>query len=384
MAEPIKQKNGRWKIRSAYQDPITKQWATKMKTFDTKRECQDFDAAVRTGSLSGEIQKEVLLMDFFDLWFDTFKKDTVSLARQQKILLVKEDLIAFFGEKQKLKDINKIKYQQFLNWLGNERETKRGNKKVGLSKETVENKHAIFSSLILEAIDMRYITVNPCRRAKITGKERESSVEKTLDIEDLKILKNHVLTKEDCDSKFFILTQIYTGARYQEVAALQWNNLVESESHIEIKRAFITGDGPKHFGPTKSQAGVRNIDVQAEIFRYLKRHKSYQAQRVLKGEIINPYNLLFASDDTFPISNSAVNKYLKRCCNEAGIPTITSHGFRHTKTDTLVLAGNDIVYISNQIGHADINTTVKIYNKLNNDIKEKNKKIQENYLSENL
>lgn len=42
-----------------------------------------------------------------------------------------------------------------------------------------------------------------------------------------------------------------------------------------------------------------------------------------------------------------------------------------------------MIYTQKQLGHVDASTTLKYYSQLNEDIRDKNKKIQEEFLKEN-
>lgn len=54
------------------------------------------------------------------------------------------------------------------------------------------------------------------------------------------------------------------------------------------------------------------------------------------------------------------------------IPPITAHGLRHTFATMLYLAGVDILTAKDQLGHADIKTTLEIYTHLDKIYKKKN------------
>ncbi|MFU1845183.1 site-specific integrase, partial [Enterococcus faecium] len=76
--------------------------------------------------------------------------------------------------------------------------------------------------------------------------------------------------------------------------------------------------------PTKSEAGVRNIDVPSSLFYYLKKYEMEQKKKILRGDLRNPQNFVFVSKkNSWPISNSSVNKYIKETCELANIERIS-------------------------------------------------------------
>lgn len=94
--------------------------------------------------------------------------------------------------------------------------------------------------MFLEALDMQYIHSNPTRNIKLTGQVPEKKSNKTISIDDLTKFKEALLSRENTTSKYFILVQLYTGARYQEVAALTWDRIDESNEVIKIKMPIST------------------------------------------------------------------------------------------------------------------------------------------------
>lgn len=374
MAAPKMIKKGFWEQRFKYKDPITNKWRDKYISGKTKKEVEEKYDNFKSSLNSGIGGKDFKLLDFFDSWVETFKSN-VSTGRKQKMTLVRKNLEDFFGDEQTIRGVTKLTYQKFVNWLGTPAATSR--KKGGkiLSKETITNRHNIVKSMFLEAIDMQIITANPTRNIKISGDEEpEHKSNLTISLEDTEKFKNELLSRADSVSKFFILTQLYTGCRYQEAAALTWDDLDQENGIIHITKAFKYDGGEKRIGPTKSKAGVRSVDVPSSLFQELRRYKLHQKELMIAGRLINPKNFVFCNDrDTWPISNSVVNKMIRMVCESAGIPRISSHSLRHGKIDALILADADLIYIKDQVGHRQISQSWE-YASASNESREKNKK----------
>ncbi|GCF92463.1 site-specific integrase [Enterococcus florum] len=378
MAKPIKLPNGKWRIRFRYKDPLTNEWKNKMITKDTKKELNQSYIDFQSKIMKGENLQSVKLIDFFDTWVETFKEGKVSDGRIQKIHLTRKNLLEFFGENQTLRGVTKLNYQKWVNWLA---EPGNVNEK-GLALETVQNRHNIAKSMFIEALDMQYIHTNPTRNIKLVGQVPEHKSQKTISYEDMQKFRSALLSREDTPSKFFVLVQIYTGCRYQEVAALTWDDLNEEDETISIRRAFKYDAGHKRFGPTKSDAGIRETDAPSYLFAQLKRFHIKQKEDMLSRRIRNPQNLIFVNDkDGWPISNSAVNKYIKETCELAEVKQISTHSFRHAKSDFLIMAEADPIYIKAQLGHKDITQSYE-YASSTKENRRKNKRKAEQFLRE--
>lgn len=61
------------------------------------------------------------------------------------------------------------------------------------------------------------------------------------------------------------------------------------------------------------------------------------------------------------LSNAAVNKTLKNTCKDLGIKEISVHGLRHTHASILLYKRISVYYVSERLGHADIETTHEHY-----------------------
>ncbi|MFF5994698.1 tyrosine-type recombinase/integrase [Lysinibacillus sp. KU-BSD001] len=61
------------------------------------------------------------------------------------------------------------------------------------------------------------------------------------------------------------------------------------------------------------------------------------------------------------ISNTNANKLLKKTLLELDIEPITVHGLRHTHASVLLYKNASIYYVSERLGHGDIENTLKEY-----------------------
>lgn len=83
-----------------------------MITKETKKAGKIAEVAFLSKIMNSENLKSVKLLDFYDMWVETFKKDKVSARRLQKIAITMKNLESFFGESQTLRSVTKIKDQQ--------------------------------------------------------------------------------------------------------------------------------------------------------------------------------------------------------------------------------------------------------------------------------
>src|SRR5699024_10925416 len=147
-----------------------------------------------------------------------------------------------------------------------------------------------------------------------------------------KKFRSVLLARPDTTGKYFVLTQLYTGCRYQEIAALLWDDLDEENGTIAIRRAYQYQEEERGLGKTKTPYSIRDVDVPASLFRELRKYKAIQNERMLLGKLKNPRGLVFVNDrNTWPVTNDYINEYIDETCRLSEVPRITSHAFRHAK-----------------------------------------------------
>lgn len=87
-------------------------------------------------------------------------------------------------------------------------------------------------------------------------------------------------------------------------------------------------------------------------------------KKLFKLTPLNYMNLVFYSPASKykVISNTNANKLLKKLLEELNINTsITVHGLRHTHGSILLFKKASIHYVSERLGHEDIQTTLTTY-----------------------
>ncbi|MBO0427580.1 site-specific integrase [Vagococcus fluvialis] len=375
MAEPIKQKSGKYRYRIRIKHPITNVWIERSTTQKSKKACIEWEREIRSDILCGMNPDSVKIIPFFDLWFETYKRGTVGPDHKNKINSTRNTILEFFGEDQLINNLTKIKYQQWINYLGFDKRQ---------AKSTVLDKHKIFKSVIIEAVETGYLRYNPTRNVTIVGRDTTGEVKKALTLSEWKNLLNVLLaTEEDSASKMICLTMMYTGMRFQEATGLLYSDINFKQDSISITKAFDY-KREKESTRTKTPGSVRVIDMPIGLRDILKEYMfSSKNSKIITLDKSKSNDFLFTNELGVPITNAACNKFLTKKCKEAEIDRITTHAFRRSKTDLLVLAGNDMIYTQKQLGHVDASTTLKYYSQLNEDIRDKNKKIQEEFLKEN-
>ncbi|WP_343781037.1 site-specific integrase [Virgibacillus salarius] len=109
------------------------------------------------------------------------------------------------------------------------------------------------------------------------------------------------------------------------------------------------------FAPTKNEQSIRVIKIDQRTMAHFK--------KLFQSTPDNIHQLVFYSPNSKykVISNTNANKLLKKLLINLKINPITMHGLRHTHASVLLYKKVSIYYVSERLGHGDIETTLREY-----------------------
>lgn len=331
----------KWQARITWRDENGKLHQKSKSGFDTKQQAKQYAAKLESQKNDGlEILQDPTFYGYYQSWYATYKENSVSDNTKRHYKLVGK-LIKEFFKKEKLKKIKRQRYQQFINWYGEDHAPESVKKVRTITRACVK-------SAILDGIIVKDFTQNV---EMVANKDNEMQVE-YLSLDELAKLTNAVLDgrRSIYTSRYMILTAIYTGARLSELQALTWKDIDPLHRTISINKAWdnLHGGG---FTTTKNESSVRTIRVNQELLDVLNELRQNDSTMVFmthRGEI--------------PTSN-AVNKTLRKIMKDNGIEKkdFHFHSLRHSHVAYLLSEGVDLYAISKRLGHSNMMVTGKIY-----------------------
>lgn len=144
--------------------------------------------------------------------------------------------------------------------------------------------------------------------------------------------------------------------RFSEMVGLTRNDFDFTNSTITVNKTWgYMKRSNEEFGPTKNKFSIRTIKMDIQTMTHFK--KTFETIPT------NQYGLVFYNSNSKynVISNTFANKQLKMTLNDLGLEPITIHGLRHTHASILLYKKISIHYVSERLGHSDIETTLKEY-----------------------
>ena len=146
----------------------------------------------------------------------------------------------------------------------------------------------------------------------------------------------------------WLIFSLGTGVRLGESRALLWADVDMQAKTATIRRSADNRDGV--IGPTKTRK-VRTIDIPDEVIPYLAEHAKHQT----------PGELLIFGHNGRPYGSNAMRRWLTLQCKAAKVKLGSPHSLRHSYASLALDDGVPIQDIARQLGHASIQTTMKIY-----------------------
>ena len=277
-----------------------------------------------------------LFYKYYERWVNVYKEGAIRKSTMQKYNLSLKWLKKL-APKLKLKEVNRITYQEILNGYAEKHER----------QSTMDFHHQIKAS-VLDAVDDGYIEKDPTRKAIIKGRTpvREKK-EKYLNQFELQKLISDLDLKNSINSDWLIYLIAKTGLRFSEALAITPKDFDFPHQILNVDKTWNYKDNTG-FEATKNKSSERKVQLDWQTV--------IQFSELVKD--LEPSSPIFINDRIY---NSTINDLLARHCKRVKIPVISIHGLRHTHASLLLYAGVSVASVAHRLGHASMTTTQKTY-----------------------
>lgn len=219
-----------------------------------------------------------------------------------------------------------------------------------LSAATINRDLTLLCAMLDMAEEHGYIGKNPAKRIKkpspTPAEMRYYTASELSSIVDNAPEKHRAL----------VVTAAMTGLRLSELLGLTWDDIDFENCRLFVRR--VVQDGA-FFAP-KTEKSRRTVDFPAPLVEVLAYHRELQG----KSRAKNQQGLLFPGRGGRPRDESATTRrILKPAIIAAKLPVHSRpfHALRHSYVTALVNQGEDIKFISAQVGHSSAKVTWDVY-----------------------
>jgi len=214
-----------------------------------------------------------------------------------------------------------------------------------LCAKRVKSIRTVLNSMFVDAINDEIIEKNPFVKVA-TIKKHQPKEKEPFSIQQMFSILREVTPK----MKAFFAIGFFTGMRTGEIVALKWENIDFERRVIKVRSARRGGieSDPKTIN------SIRDVVIIDQLMPYLLKHKEMM-QDVSDYLFINMYGEPFYS------SSKISHTYWKPVLEKLELKYRKMYLMRHTFISLMISHGEDLLWISKNVGHKDLSITFKEY-----------------------
>lgn len=221
------------------------------------------------------------------------------------------------------------------------------------TSKAIRNMLTPLRSIFEDALNDELIEFNPFERIALAKLIRQNSRASDYVIQPFTQSERDLLLQA-CRSDEWPTIQYWlnTGLRPGELQAQEWQHVDLSKRIARVVQNQVAGV----IKPPKTAAGIREIDLNNDALQALQAQQQFSAfgSRIwLNPRTMQPWR-----------TDAQVRKTLwLPLMARAGIPYRNPYQLRHTYASTLLTAGANPWYVSQQLGHEDVEMVFRTYGK---------------------
>ncbi|MEQ7196912.1 tyrosine-type recombinase/integrase [Enterococcus avium] len=351
--------NGKYKYSERYIDPYTEKNRRVSITLNSKSNQAKKQANIELQEkidkkIEEKNQIKITLGELLDAWWNQHK---VSIRQSSQVNY--EKLLKYIRKNINtaavVRNTDTRFYQEFINELPQ-------------SYEYKKKFRSVLKMALDYAVDMEMIKINPINRAKVpkpalTKETYEKVEDKYLEEEEItKLLNVYYSTFQSVHHGRLAEFMYLTGLRAGEAISLTIDDYDPNSKTIKVIGTLDYSDGYKNAKKEmpKTLASYREIDLSNRAIEIID-ELILENKLKFKGKT----SYLFVGKTGKPIQINSFNNSLKTMNDKLGKDAIkkkmSSHIFRHSHISLLAELNIPVKAIMERVGHADMETTMKIY-----------------------
>ena len=112
--------------------------------------------------------------------------------------------------------------------------------------------------------------------------------------------------------------------------------------------------------PLKTECSRRAVALDPETVIVLRAHRSRHERQFIKAGV-TPEGWVLTHEDGEPLSPSYLTHKFNDLVEGTGLPPVRLHDLRHGAATLMLLAGNELKTIADQLGHSSVVLTADTY-----------------------
>ena len=267
----------------------------------------------------------VLVSEALSAWLEAVERTlSVSTFRGYRSA-VNHRLLPAFGH-VKMKDLTT---QAIRQWIGS---------LTDISNKRINNLLTPLRAIFADAYQDGQIDRNPLDRIRnlpLATKEPEPFTPEEI---------RRILAAADPISRNLFQFAFWSGLRTSELIGLEWGDVDFKKGFVSVRRAVLRG----HVKETKTKSGHRDIILLVPAREALERQMEHTFLQGPKGRVF-----------CHPLTRKAfymdqeIYRFWESLLRKAGVPFRNPYQTRHTYASLLLSAGENPMFVAQQMGHRD-------------------------------
>lgn len=360
-----------WKLVETDKAPLGKKRGESLRELEKQVRC-DLEDNINTYAAY-----RTTLNNFFDAYIETKYELKQSTRTNYKYMYKK-----YVSDSLGLRDIASIRYSDikkfYIHLI----------KKVGFKPNSMEIIHTILHPIFTTAVRDGLIRLNPTdgvmaeiKKSHDWEKPKRHALTEAQQTAFVSYVANNPIYRHWL-SVFTVL--LGTGCRVGEIVGLRWEDCDFTDNIISINHNLIyrqqdSGKCEYHITTPKTKSGIRIIPMLSEVKRALVEERVRQMRTGFNQTIIDGYSgFIFQNRYGEPLNAHCINRAIERISRDYNaeetmaaqvqgrepelLPHFSAHNLRHTFCTRFCENETNLKVIQEIMGHADISTTMNIYN----------------------
>ena len=259
---------------------------------------------------------------------------------------------------------------------------------IGFKPNSMEIIHTILHPIFTAAVRDGLIRMNPTDGVMAEIKKSHSwdkGKRHALTVKQQEVFVDYIAQTKRFQHWLPLFTVFLgTGCRVGEIIGLRWEDCNFAENYISINHNLIyrqqdSGKVELHITTPKSKSGERIIPMLSEVRKALQQERLNQMKMGFNKTVIDGYSgFVFQNRFGGCLSAHSVNRAIESISNSYNkkemelaekenrepelLPHFSAHNLRHTFCTRFCENETNLKVIQEIMGHADITTTMNVYN----------------------
>lgn len=356
--------NGDWEIVVSKQIGGKRTWKTEITDLRLKKDIEKrtLDLRKEFDFAENQISQAVGLIEFLDKWLAEVVRPNRAVRTFEEYVYYTQRFIKPFTKTHgnpPVADLKPLDIHNILEFV-----------KTNAPEGNCIRVKRVLSSALSVAVLWGICENNPAKNVKLQKIESD----KRKKIFTPEQMTRFLSAAENVFGGAVFVLMAFTAMRPAEATALRWSDLeckkVGSKKlySLNVERSVVFPKGGGFiFKRPKSKSSIRKIVIGSELVKILEDHRAKQTEmikrRKKRGQKFDNLDLIFSTRFGSPISRqNLARREFREVLKKAKLPEgYTPNSLRHSHASLLINAGENIVSVSERLGHSDASVTMRFY-----------------------